>query len=130
MWSRAGALACQLDQTPIKALWCPGSQAAWESQLACVAAYKAEHGECNVPRGWAENLRLGRWVHNQRQYKRKLDRGQPARRHDGGAGGTGDGARLRVRGPEKSARRKVNVCYAREIRDVWETESALAYKHP
>jgi hypothetical protein len=51
-------------------------EAVWEVQLARLAAYKAEHGNCNVPRGWAEDPRLGRWVDRQRKCKRKLDRGE------------------------------------------------------
>jgi hypothetical protein len=52
---------------------------AWEAQLARLAAYmKAEHGDCNVPRGWAEDPRLAKWVSLQREYKRKLDRGEPS----------------------------------------------------
>jgi hypothetical protein len=50
----------------------------WEAQLARLAAYKAEHGDCSVPKCWAEDLRLGKWVSNQRAYKRKLDRGEPS----------------------------------------------------
>jgi hypothetical protein len=53
--------------------------AAWEAQLARLAAYKVAHGDCNVPLRWweAHNPRcgLGRWVNNQRVLKRKLDRG-------------------------------------------------------
>jgi hypothetical protein len=52
---------------------------AWEAQLARLAAYKAAHGDCNVPKGWAEDLRLGGWVADQRQLKRKLDRGEPSK---------------------------------------------------
>jgi hypothetical protein len=53
--------------------------AGWEAQLARLVAYKAAHGECSsVPRGWAEDPRLGRWVDNQRKLKRKLDRGEPS----------------------------------------------------
>jgi hypothetical protein len=40
-------------------------------------AYKAEHGDCNVPYGWAEDPPLGSWVNRQRSSKRKLDRGDP-----------------------------------------------------
>jgi hypothetical protein len=47
----------------------------WEAQLARLAAYKAEHGDCNVPHGWAYP-RLGRWVATQRQGKKALDRGE------------------------------------------------------
>jgi hypothetical protein len=53
-------------------------EAEWEVQLARLAVYKAEHGDCNVPKGWAEDPRLGRWVDTQRKFKRKLDRGEPS----------------------------------------------------
>jgi hypothetical protein len=49
-------------------------EAKWEAQLARLAAYKAAHGDCNVPRGWAEDPVLGRWVSDQRAYKKALDR--------------------------------------------------------
>jgi hypothetical protein len=52
-------------------------EAAWEAQLARLAAYKKVHGDCSVPRGWAEDPRLGNWVGNQRTYKKKLDCGDP-----------------------------------------------------
>jgi hypothetical protein len=52
--------------------------AGWEAQLARLAAYKVEHGDCNVPKGWAEDPRLGRWVYRQRKLKRQLDRGEPS----------------------------------------------------
>jgi hypothetical protein len=54
------------------------NKAAWEAQLARLAAYQAEHGDCNVPRRWAEDPRLGNWVSHQRKLKRKLDRGEPS----------------------------------------------------
>jgi hypothetical protein len=41
-------------------------------------AFKAAHGDCNVPWGWAEDPSLASWVHNQRARKRKLDRGEPS----------------------------------------------------
>jgi hypothetical protein len=40
---------------------------AWEAQLARLAAYKAARGDCNVPKGWPEDPRLGTWVNAQRQ---------------------------------------------------------------
>jgi hypothetical protein len=64
--------------------WDPGCkdgaprEAAWEAQLARLAAYKAARGDCKVPKGWAEVPRLGNWVDTQRQYKKKLDRGEPS----------------------------------------------------
>ena len=51
----------------------------WEAQLARLAAYKAKHGDCRVPQGWAEDPGLSNWVNNQRQCKGKLDRGEPGR---------------------------------------------------
>jgi hypothetical protein len=58
----------------------------WEAQLARLAAYKAAHGDCHVPRRWAEvnsggvlDKQLSNWVHDQRVLKRKLDRGEPSR---------------------------------------------------
>ena len=50
-----------------------------EAQLARLAAHKVAHGDCNVPQRWAEDLRFGSWVNNQRAGKRKLDRGEPCR---------------------------------------------------
>jgi hypothetical protein len=51
----------------------------WETQVARLAAYQAAHGNCNVPSGWAEDRALSKWVGNQRQYKRNLDRGEPSK---------------------------------------------------
>jgi hypothetical protein len=64
---------------------------AWEAHLARLVAYKAMHGDCNVPQGWAGDPGLGRWVSNQRSRKRKLDRGELTEPRDGGEAG---GARL------------------------------------
>jgi hypothetical protein len=50
--------------------------AGWATQLAKVKKYKRRHGDCNVPRGWAEDPALGIWVNMQRAYKKKLDRGE------------------------------------------------------
>ena len=38
---------------------------------------KAAHGDCRVPRRWAEDPRLSTWVGRQRVCKLKLDRGEP-----------------------------------------------------
>jgi hypothetical protein len=40
--------------------------------------YRRRHGDCNVPQGWAEDPKLGRWVKRQRAGKRALDRGEPS----------------------------------------------------
>jgi hypothetical protein len=50
--------------------------ARWEAQLAKLKVYKRRHGDCNVPKRWAEDPRLGSWVGTQRKCKRKLDRGE------------------------------------------------------
>ena len=57
-----------------------GDDAGWEVQLAKLKAYKRSHGDCNVPRNWAEDPTLGIWVKDQRQSKKKLDRGDPRAR--------------------------------------------------
>jgi hypothetical protein len=54
-----------------------GDDAGWEVWLTKLAAYKAAHGHCNVPRGWAEDPKLAKWVNSQRTLKKKLDRGEP-----------------------------------------------------
>jgi hypothetical protein len=48
----------------------------WEAWLARLKLYKAAHGDCNVPQRWAEDPQLGTWVLNQRQAKKRLDRGE------------------------------------------------------
>jgi hypothetical protein len=54
----------------------PTEDVGWQVQLASLKAYKERHGDCNVPRSWAEDKRLGTWVMTQRARKRKLDRGE------------------------------------------------------
>ena len=46
--------------------------AKWDTKFNELVAYKDAHGgSCNVPKGYAENPQLGRWVHSQRtQYKK------------------------------------------------------------
>jgi hypothetical protein len=51
-----------------------GDDTGWEAQLAKLKKYRRKHGDCNVPRGWAEDPRLGTWVSNQRQGIRKRER--------------------------------------------------------
>jgi hypothetical protein len=54
------------------------NDAGWEVQLAKLKVYTREHGDCNVPQGWAEDPPLGQWVHRQRARKKALDRGEPS----------------------------------------------------
>ena len=49
---------------------------AWEVQLARLKKYKAAHGDCNVPRAWPVDPKLGGWLHHQRQGKKMMDRGE------------------------------------------------------
>jgi hypothetical protein len=56
------------------------NEGAWEEKLARLAAYKAAHGDCNVPQGWAEDPKLARWVGTQRRCKKALDHGDPSER--------------------------------------------------
>jgi superfamily II DNA or RNA helicase len=39
----------------------------WEYRYDELKAFHAEHGHCNVPKGWKENPALGTWVSNQRK---------------------------------------------------------------
>jgi hypothetical protein len=48
--------------------------AAWEDRLRELADYREIHGDCNVPKVYSENTRLGRWVGNQRNnYRMHLE---------------------------------------------------------
>lgn len=44
---------------------------AWEDKFRALESYKVKHGNCNVPKGWAENIDLGTWVTVQRITKCK-----------------------------------------------------------
>jgi hypothetical protein len=50
----------------------------WNQRYRELQEFHSVHGHCNVPRGYAENPGLGRWVNRQREYKRtsflELDR--------------------------------------------------------
>ena len=48
-------------------------EAGWEAKRARLAAFKAEHGHCRVPRSHLADPTLASWVHDQRQRKRKLE---------------------------------------------------------
>ena len=51
----------------------------WEEQFAALAQYKAQHGDCNVPRDWPENPSLSYWVGTQRSIREALPPEQRAR---------------------------------------------------
>ena len=41
--------------------------ARWEEMFAALVAYNDEHGDCNIPRRWLKNPKLGKWVSTQRK---------------------------------------------------------------
>ena len=36
----------------------------WQAQIAKLVTYEAQHGDCAVPRRWAEDPVLGSWVNH------------------------------------------------------------------
>jgi hypothetical protein len=53
----------------IGVLWNP-RDAFWEEMFRALLDYRHKHGNCNVPRSWVENPKLGSSVGNQRQFKK------------------------------------------------------------
>jgi len=47
----------------------------WDLRFDELKQYKVEHRDCNVPRSWEENKRLGKWVDKQRSQYRLLEEG-------------------------------------------------------
>ena len=47
--------------------------ALWDAQFARLEAYKAAHGDCDVPHRWVEDQALANWVRKQRT-KKTFDR--------------------------------------------------------
>ena len=52
------------------------NQACWTARFAELVAYAEEHGDCNVPRRFEANKKLGRWVMRQRTEYRLLMEGK------------------------------------------------------
>ena len=48
-------------------------EAGWETMRAKLAAFKAEHGHCQVPGKHSADPKLGSWVASQREFKKRLD---------------------------------------------------------
>ncbi|MEQ1726663.1 MAG: Helicase associated domain protein [Sphingopyxis sp.] len=45
----------------------------WDELFVALSTYKQKHGDCNVPHGWADNPKLGKWCSHQRQaYKKDI----------------------------------------------------------
>ena len=78
--------------------------AVWELQLGRLTAYKAIHGDCDVPKMHAKDKpALGRWVFSQRTRKKALDRGEPC---EGMTGTTEVSRRPHRRRPGRRSRRR------------------------
>jgi hypothetical protein len=57
-----------------KPLTYPSGRQCWEFRLSELADYCKEHGHCNVPSSYSENVSLGHWVTTQRREYRRLRR--------------------------------------------------------
>ena len=60
--------------TPMRRL----DEASWEAMRDRLTAFKAEHGHCRVPGMHPADPKLGRWVNQQRQRKKKLAGAHPS----------------------------------------------------
>ena len=47
-----------------------GISAEWQARFDELLQYKQTHGDCDVPTRWPENPQLGRWLSQQRQYRK------------------------------------------------------------
>ena len=52
-------------------VWKSRDVGTWEDRLAEVAAFKAQHGHCNIPLSFPENPKLGRSVNSMRNQRNK-----------------------------------------------------------
>jgi len=74
----------QVLNTPKMAPKCPPTKTrkrgwvkkTWEERLEELKAYKAQHGDCNVPTLSKTNPSLGHWVHDQRKQYRLYESGK------------------------------------------------------
>jgi hypothetical protein len=48
----------------------------WDDMFERLIKYKKEHGNCDVPRDYENDRRLGKWVHNQRCLWKAIQRGK------------------------------------------------------
>jgi len=58
----------QLEQAGVS--WAPLEQQ-WRKMCEALIAYKNEHGDCNVPYRWPENLRLAQWIESIRHRRKQ-----------------------------------------------------------
>jgi hypothetical protein len=64
---KAGSVSDQENEPPKKKLICT-----WDERLQALVAYKAKHGNCNVPFRCEEGQNLGRWVSKVRGSRIKI----------------------------------------------------------
>jgi len=60
----------------IRFQWSHFVPVSWERRYEDLANYKAEHGDCNVPRNFESDPVLARWVNEQRRAYKKRQNGQ------------------------------------------------------
>jgi hypothetical protein len=53
-------------------VWEP-QQSRWETMFAALGEYRQRHGDCNVPRGWAEDPSLAKWVKSVRASRKRRE---------------------------------------------------------
>jgi len=58
----------QLEQAGVS--WQPLDRQ-WQMKCEALIAYKKEHGDCNVPYRWPENLRLAQWIVSNRDRRKQ-----------------------------------------------------------
>jgi hypothetical protein len=75
---------CQLNKSRIRQLqdmgfdFGPVRKPSYSNRMEQLRQYKAQHGDCLVPKEWPENPQLGSWVANQRKLYRALLHGKPS----------------------------------------------------
>jgi hypothetical protein len=57
-------------------VWTVRTALSWDDRFKQLEAYKASNGDCNVPKKYALNPQLGKWVDNQRGRKGSLSEDQ------------------------------------------------------
>eukprot|EP00980_Cylindrotheca_fusiformis_P003752 scaffold833_cov92-Cylindrotheca_fusiformis.AAC.6 len=50
----------------------------WEQRIKELKAYKEKHGDCNVPKEYAQNKNLGKWMDQQKTFYSLKKSGQPS----------------------------------------------------
>jgi Helicase associated domain len=113
----------------------PAGPMEWDAMLEGLVAFKAVHGHCNVPKGYAEDRRLARWVERVRTIVGRQDSAIVSRRGDdeevedrpGQAGHpSGDVNAVRATGDDTGTLVEMGVDAASALEEVKEVQK----KHP